>query len=65
MDDIIRIINEYIDYKEKLLYKKELGYTLSFSEINKLRELKLAALEAKQLIKEENKRIKKLVKSIK
>ena len=65
MEQAVKVINEYIEFKEKMEYKKELGYSLSYSDIQKLNELREEALKAKDKIKEENKEIKKLIKSIK
>ena len=65
MEQAVKVINEYIEFKEKMEYKKDLGYSLSYSDIQKLNELREEALKAKDKIKEENKEIKKLIKSIK
>jgi hypothetical protein len=65
MDEYINKIEEYILYREKMKYKKTLGYSLSNTEKKQLDILKEEAIKASYYIEEENKRLKKLIKSIK
>ncbi len=65
MDEYIKKIEEYILYREKIEYKKLLGYSLSSDDIITLDTLKAEALKAKYCIEEENKRLKKIIKTIK
>lgn len=65
MDEYIKKIEDYILCREEMKYKRLLGYSLSISDKKKLDDLKEEALKAKYYIEEENKRLKKLIKSIK
>jgi len=65
MDEHIKAIEEYILCKERMEYKEMLGYSLSNDELKELDVLKENAVKAKYYIEEENKRLKKLIKSIK
>ena len=65
MDEYINKIEEYITYREKAHFKILLGYSLSNTEKKQLDILKEEAIKASYFIEEENKRLKKLIKSIK
>ena len=65
MDEYIKKIEEYIIYKEKMEYKKILGYPLSSLDMMKLDTLKEEAKLAEYYINAEYKRLKKLIKAIK
>ena len=65
MDEYIGKIKEYVAFREKMEYKKMLGYSLSDTDKKMLDNLKEEALKAKYYIKEENKELKRLIKSIK
>jgi hypothetical protein len=65
MDEYIKKIEEYILFREKKEYKVMLGYQLSNDEKKELEIKKEEAIEASYFIEEENKRLKKLIKSIK
>ena len=65
MDEYIKKIEEYILYREKIEYKKMLGYQLSNDDQRELELKKEEAVKARYYIEEENKRIKKLIKAIK
>ncbi len=65
MDEYINKIEEYILFREKMEYKRLMGYSLSDNDKKNLDILKEEAIKASYYIKEENKRLKKLIKSIK
>ena len=65
MKEEMKIIRKYLDYKDSILYKKDMGYPISQSECDKLAELKEEALEAKEEIKRESKEIKKILRKVK
>ena len=65
MDNEIKIIEKYIAYREEMEYKKLMGYNLSYTEKMTLEKYKEEAIKAKAAIEEENKKIKKMIKSIK
>ncbi len=64
MDEYIKKIEDYILYREQAKYKMLLGYSLSNTEKKQLDTLKEEAIKASYFIEEENKRLKKLIKSI-
>lgn len=65
MREQLKIIKNFLTYKEEFFHKKDLGYPISQNEYDRLAMLKEEALIAKMQIEQESKYIKKLLKKVK
>jgi hypothetical protein len=65
MREQLKIIKNFLTYKEEFFHKKDMGYSMSQEEYDKYYKLRDEALIAKMQVERESKYIKKLLKKVK